>query len=152
MTRTLVLALGNPLRGDDGVARAVLEGLGQLDLGPEVSLVDGGTAGLHTVLSIQGWPRVIIIDAADFGAEPGTFRRLDIVAQDVESLQVLSDSLHSAGLLEAMALAAALGEFPPQVTLLGVQPRSLDYTTELSDEVRAAIPAVVSAVIHAVAE
>jgi hydrogenase maturation protease len=54
--------------------------------------------------------------------------------------------------LEALALAAALGEFPPQVTLLGVQPRSLDYTTELSDEVRAAIPAVVSAVIHAVAE
>ncbi len=126
MTPILILALGNPLRGDDGVGQAVLEVLQQRALGPQVELVDSGTAGLESVLLLKGRLRVIIIDAADFGAKPGTVRRLDLTAKDLESRPVNSESLHAAGLLEALVLATALGVLPAQVTLFGVQPRILD--------------------------
>ena len=48
---TLVLALGNPLRGDDGAAGAVLAQLAGLPLPDTVVLRDGGTpiANVETV-------------------------------------------------------------------------------------------------------
>ncbi|NCC35160.1 MAG: hypothetical protein EOM24_24580 [Chloroflexia bacterium] len=48
---TLVLALGNPLRGDDGVGAAVLNALP--DFPPGVTGLDGGTPGLGLVLSLR---------------------------------------------------------------------------------------------------
>ena len=48
---TLILGLGNPLRGDDGVGTAVIANLrNHPDLPPDVDLVDGGTAGLETAV------------------------------------------------------------------------------------------------------
>jgi hydrogenase maturation protease len=70
---TLVLALGNPLRGDDGVGAAVLNALPALP--PGVTGMDGGTPGLGLVLSLQGYDRAIILDAAEMGEMPGTWRR-----------------------------------------------------------------------------
>lgn len=148
MTSTLVLALGNALRGDDGVGSAVLQALKERALGPHVELIDGGTPGLETALLLEGRSRLIIIDAADFAAKPGSILNRDLTAQQLELRPVHTDSLHAAGLLDALALAAALGTFPPQVTLYGIQPQSLDYETEISAEVRAAIPQVVDSILR----
>ena len=68
---TLVLALGNPLRGDDGAGPAVLERLAAARIPAGVELIDGGLAGLETALHLQHRRRAIILDAADFGATPG---------------------------------------------------------------------------------
>ena len=152
MIPTLILALGNPLRGDDGVGAAVLQALKERALGPHVELIDAGTPGLETALLLEGRARVIFVDAADFAAKPGSILKRDLTALELELRPVHSDSLHAAGLLDALALAAALGTFPARVTLYGVQPRSLDYETALSAEVRAAIPQLVEAIITALAE
>ncbi|MEX1337157.1 hydrogenase maturation protease, partial [Hydrogenibacillus schlegelii] len=47
-------------------------------LGPPsgVSLADGGTAGMDVVFQIQDAKRLIIVDAAKTGAEPGTIFEL----------------------------------------------------------------------------
>jgi hydrogenase maturation protease len=46
--RTLVLGLGNPIMGDDGVGVAALQRLRtDWTLPPEVELVDGGTWGMN---------------------------------------------------------------------------------------------------------
>lgn len=130
----------------------MLEALREQSLEPQIELLDGGTAGLQSVLLLEGRSRVIIIDAADFGAAPGTVRRLELAARDLESRPVHSDSLHAAGLIDALTLATALGILPEQVTLFGVQPRSLNYETELSPEVVAAIPGLVQSIVIALAE
>ncbi len=152
MTPTLILALGNPLRGDDGIGSAALQALKERALGPHVELIDGGTAGLETALLLEGRSRVIIVDAADFAAKPGSILKRDLTARELELRPVHSDSLHAAGLLDALALAAALGTFPARVTLYGVQPLSLDYETGLSAEARAAIPVLVDSIILALDE
>ena len=137
---TLILALGNPLRGDDGVGLAVLDALRARALPPQVALVDGGTSGLELVLTMQGCQRVIVIDAAEMGSTPGTWRQF---TPDDVRLQArdphLGGTLHYAGFAEALVLAEALGLLPPEIIVFGVQPVEIDWRPGLSDPVRAAV-------------
>ena len=51
---TVILGLGNSLRGDDGVGPAVIEWLDQQELPADVEAIDGGTAGLDIVSTLMG--------------------------------------------------------------------------------------------------
>jgi hydrogenase maturation protease len=147
VTPILVLGLGNPLRGDDGVAQSILAELAREDLGCHVTLRDGGTAGLEIANLLEGWNTVIVIDALDFGGQPGQVHCMALDAGQVRGYPVSSNALHSAGLMEALALAEALGTLPEHLTLVGVQPRILQYVPSLSEEVRAAVPVAVRAIV-----
>ena len=108
MMSVLVLGLGNPLRGDDGIGSRLVEELAHRGLPEDVTALDGGTGGLDLLHVLEGWKRAVIVDAADVGQEPGRFVRFTLdearLAQATDSF-----SLHQAGLSEALALAEALG-------------------------------------------
>ncbi len=143
---TLILALGNPLRGDDGVGAAVLQALQEKNL-PNATLMDGGTAGLETVLLLEGADCAIIIDAADMGEAPGTWRRFspDQVRMEARDMH-LRGTLHYAGLSEALALGAAMNMLPPEILIFGIQPEEIGWEIGLSTAVAAAVPAVCAAI------
>jgi hydrogenase maturation protease len=141
---TLILALGNPLLGDDGIGAAVLAALPAPPA--DVVLLDGGTPGLDLVLRLQGHARVIILDAADMGEPPGTWRWL--TPDDLRGLDpLLRGNLHSAGLAEALRLGEALGILPPEIRILAIQPAELGWSPGLSPEVEHTIPAARNAVL-----
>jgi hydrogenase maturation protease len=145
--KTLVLGLGTPLRADDGVGVALIEALrAEGGFGEQAELVDGGTAGLEIVLLLEGRSRVVVVDAADMGLAPGEWRRFtpdEIAPTDGAAL---GGTLHDAGLLEALALAEALGVLPAEVVIFGVQPGSLGWEQGLTPPVRQALPALCEAV------
>lgn len=143
--RTIVLALGNPLRGDDGIGRAVLDDLISSCLPDDVTALDGGTPGLETVLLLQGYQCAIIVDAADMGLEPGTWRRFT-VSEAKLATNGLWGTLHQAGLADALALGDALGVLPDEIVVYGVQPAVIGWEPGLSAPVQAAIPAVCAAI------
>lgn len=146
---TIILSLGNPLRGDDGVGEAVSEMLAQdARLPGHIEVVDGGTAGLETVLVLQGHRRAIIIDAAELGRAPGEWMRFtrDDVLLEPADLS-LRTTLHYAGLAEALALGEALGILPDEIVVYGVQPQEIGWSPGLSEPVRAAVPAVCAAIL-----
>ena len=144
---TLILSLGNPLRGDDGVGTAVLTMLAAYPIiPPGVVLQDGGTPGLETVLLLEGYERVIIIDAADMGLEPGCWRRFSsakLAAQEAN----LTGTLHQAGLAEALELADALNMLPDEVVIFGIQPAEIGWEPGLSVGVETAVGEVCKAVL-----
>ena len=70
---TLIIGLGNPLRGDDGVGVRVAQILGNHTLPDGVEVLDGGTQGLGIVNLMEGRQRVILVDAAEMGRSPGEF-------------------------------------------------------------------------------
>ncbi len=145
-TEALVLALGNPLRGDDGVGPAVLRAL---EARPEIAaatFVDGGTPGFETVLMLQGYRRAIILDAADMGKAPGTWKRFTPGEAGWDP-RGFAQSLHAAGLAEALSLGAALGTLPDAIVIYGIQPGTIGWEPGLSRMVEEAVPAVVDAVI-----
>lgn len=139
---TLILALGNPLRGDDGVGAAILDALAASGSLPEgVNLLDGGTAGLETALLLHGYARAFILDAADMGAAPGEWKRWRW--RDVALMPgSLEGTLHGAGLAEALALGEVLGILPEDIVIYGVQPVDVGWSPGLSEPVQQAIPAI----------
>ncbi len=149
--KTLILALGNPLRGDDGIGPAVLQHLQETAtltalstavFPPHITLIDGGTPGLETALILQGYDRVIVIDAADMGSKPGTWKRFHLSDISPAKQAHMNGTLHNAGFAEAVALAEALGILPPEIILYGIQPESIEWDIGLSHAVQQAIPAV----------
>ena len=143
----LVLGLGNPLRGDDGIGPRVVEELIRRGLPDGVTALDVGNAGLDLLNTLVGWERAVIVDAAEIGQEPGRFVRF---TPDEVRLAQAGDrfSLHNAGLSEVLALADALGRTLPELVIFGVQPAEFDWREGLSPVVEAAIPALTDAVTN----
>lgn len=143
----LILGLGNPLRGDDGVGPQVVEALTGQGLSPDVEVMDGGTPGLGLLHLLEGRRRVILVDAAEIGRAPGSVARFRpeeaLLGESREGA-----SLHSSGVADALALARALGLALPEMVVFGVQPARLDWGLDLSPEVRAAVAQVVQAVLQ----
>jgi hydrogenase maturation protease len=148
---TLVIGLGNPLRGDDGVGVRAIQMLAAQALPPGVQLADGGTQGLGIVNLMEGQQRVILIDAAEVGRSPGQFARFTL-----DEAQLRGDaqhlSVHAAGLRDALLLAQALRMLPDEVVIFGVQPASLEWGNRLSREVEATVPDLVAAVLAEIAD
>jgi len=140
-----VIALGNPLRHDDGVGLEALNRIKQQDWPACVRFIDGGTCGVDLLGLLEGATRVIIIDAVDMRQQPGRFARFcpqDVVLPDRE---VRGLSVHQAGLAEVLALGEALDILPP-IILYGVQPERTDEGIGLSLSVSQALSSLVEAV------
>lgn len=144
---TLVLALGNPWRGDDGIGNAVLDALTEQKLPNTVTLLDGGTPGLETALILEDYRRTIIVDAADMNLAPGTWRRFDHTSVRSTIKTTMGGTLHDAGLYEALNLADALGMLPHEIVIYGIQPVNLDWGIGLSPILAEAIPAIVNTIV-----
>lgn len=143
------MSLGNPLRGDDGIGEAVLAQLQAATLPVSVELLDGGTPGLETVLLMEGFDRVIVIDAADMDLAPGEWRRFAPETVRLQSRNLyLRGTLHYAGLAEALALGEALGVLPHEIVIFGIQPEQIGWEIGLSPAVANAIPAVCTAILE----
>ena len=77
----VVAGCGNPLFADDGFGPAVAEELGRLELPDTIKVMDAGPGGPHfifTLIDPEHTKRLIIIDIADFGAEPGEIRDFSV--------------------------------------------------------------------------
>jgi hydrogenase maturation protease len=143
---TLILGLGNPLRGDDGLGPRVIVELRRRGLPEGVTATDAGTAGLDLLRYLEGWGRVVVVDAVDVGREPGQFVRFTpSEARFLRSEGGLS--IHDHGLGEAIALASALGRRLPELVVYGLQPMDMAWREGLSPQVEASVPALVEAVL-----
>lgn len=150
MTRTLVAGFGNVLRGDDGFGVEVIRrlhestGAGRPDDGSDtVELLDVGTGGLRLAQELlDGYDRVIVVDAMTRGGEPGTVYLLAV--EEVGA--VGSVDMHLALPSRALAVARALGALPGDVWLVGCEPAVVD---DLAIGLSAAVePAVERAVLE----
>ncbi len=145
-TETLVIGIGNPLQGDDGLGACAVQMLANEVLPAGVQIEELGTPGWGLVNFLQGWQRVILIDAVCMGEEPGTWRRLEkddiqLVASDQVS------SLHEPGLAESLSLAQTLGLLPDEIVLYGVEPACIQPGGELSPAVRQAVTPLVKQIL-----
>jgi hydrogenase maturation protease len=136
----LVLGIGNLLWADEGFGVRCVEALQQrYRFAPHVQLVDGGTQGLYLLPLVQAASRLLILDAVDYGLEPGT---LKLVENDEvpRFLGAKKMSLHQTGFQEVLMLAQMTDQYPAEVLLIGCQPEVLDdYGGSLRPRVKAAL-------------
>jgi hydrogenase maturation protease len=148
---TLVLGVGNPLMGDDGVGIAALECLRDgWRLPADVELVDGGTWGLALLPAIEAANRLLLIDAIDVGESPGTLHVLE--RDEIPRHLATKLSPHEVDLREVLALAELRGNLPIETVVIGLQPATVELSTELSEACRDRLGALVVAVTQRLAQ
>ncbi len=148
---TKVIGVGNPLMGDDGVGITAIELLQKGKLPTEVELIDGGCGGLVLLQLLEDCPRALIIDAADFAAEPGNIRILRNPDLSQLSQNQQLQLIHQPGLLEIFILADKLQRLP-LLTLVLVQVESCEPKLQLSTKVEAALPELVRTVLNEITD
>ncbi len=146
---TLIVGVGNPMRGDDGVGPAVVDRLAP-HLGPDVrcAVVDADPLPLMDLWA--GADRVIVVDAVRSGRPPGTVHHL--VDPTRLPRGVRSASSHLVGLGELLGLADALGTLPHRLEFFGVEVARLDLGSGLGDEVAAAVDEVCDGILESLAD
>jgi hydrogenase maturation protease len=143
--KIVVLALGNLIRSDDGVGLFALRELEKDPSLPDcVTLVEGGTKGLELLPYISEATRLLVLDAVDVGAQPGTVFRIE--GQDLRALPG-NGSVHELALADILNALRIMGQEPEEALVLGVQPSTTALGTTLSPLVQRALPAFVEAVL-----
>ncbi len=145
----LVLAVGNPLRSDDGVGVRVLERLAAAGLPAGVEVTDGATAGLDLALLLADRRLVVLVDAVVGEWPPGTVVRLDGSALAAGGI---GGSSHEAGIADAVDVVRRLGRGPARVVLVGVAAASLEPGDRLTPAVAAAVGETAVAVLRELME
>ncbi len=133
----LVIGIGNPWRGDDGIGHAVVDALADTP-GLATAKSHGEPAELMELW--QGHDPVILVDAIVTGAAPGTLHRLDAREPLPRGARYSS---HGIGLAEAVELARSLDELPDTLIVHGIEPARLEDGAGLSPEIRDSLARVV---------
>lgn len=128
----VVLGLGNPLMGDEGIGVSLVERLANLAADyPSVDFLDAGTGGLSVLHDIEGRRKAIFIDCAFMDEEPGVIRRF--TPEEVRTRKVLAhQSLHEADLIQIIEIARQLGQAPEEIVIFGIQPQRVELVQGLS--------------------
>ncbi|MBI5302543.1 MAG: hydrogenase maturation protease [Chloroflexi bacterium] len=157
--KVLVLGLGNPLLGDDGVGWRIVEQVAaSLDANAarytqyEIDYHAGG--GLSLMERLVGYERVIIVDAINTGrASQGSVScfRLENLPKDAASHLA---SAHETNLQTALEVGRQMGAMLPRaIVIVGIESQQVyDFSEELSPAVARAIPDAVRLVITQLTE
>lgn len=152
--KTLVVGLGNPILGDDGigwrVAESVCEALssgnGQFN---HVAVDCFALGGLSLMEQLIGYEMVIIVDSIQTrDGEVGQVYCLSL--DDLPDLSTgHTTAAHDTSLQTAMRLGRTMGvDLPQEVALVGIEAKHVyDFSEELSPSVAAAVPEAVRAVL-----
>lgn len=167
----LVVGLGNPILGDDGVGWRIAEEVSRrsgIPMGdaplPElhphrrepVTIECYSLAGLSLMERLIGYQRVILIDALNTGLR----RQGEVVCFTLAEMDDLthghSASAHDVSLKQALKLGRSMGERLPddaQVHVVAVEAQHVyDFKEDLSPEIAAAVPLAAHKVLYLLAK
>lgn len=161
--KTLIIGLGNPILGDDGVGWKVAQEV-ERRLPPSPLTAGEGhirieclsLAGISLMEHIIGYQRVILIDSLN----TGKYSQGEVVTFSLDSLEDLlhghSASAHDLSLKGALKLGRSMGADLPRdedIQVVAIEAAHVyDFTEELTPEVAAAVPKAVEMVIKLIEE
>ena len=137
---TVVIGLGSPLMGDDGLGLLALETLRSRVFDPPPLLVDGGTWGMNLLPTIESAERLLLVDAIRAGARPG-----EVVVIEREALPRglgIKLSPHQIDLQEVLALAELRGTLPREAVAIGLEPDRVELGVGVSPAVERGLDAL----------
>ena len=134
--RIVVGCVGNVMRRDDGFGPALAERLDGLP--PQVEVVETGIGGVALLQELlAGCDGLVVVDAVDRGAEPGT---VFVITPEVPAAEEHVPDVHLANPDRVLTMAKRMGVLPERVAIVGCQPTETnDLDTSLSPQVEAAL-------------
>jgi hydrogenase maturation protease len=144
--KAVVLGVGNLILADEGVGVRTVEAFERDYVVPDgVAVIDGGTASMELLEELSHLDFLLVVDAVNAGKPPGTLVRLAGAEVPVFFRRNLSP--HGIGLSDVLASLEFLGAEPKETVILGVQPVSMELSTELTPAIAACVPELVAQVV-----
>lgn len=150
--KTLVIGLGNPILGDDGVGWRVVDEIARVTAGrPEVETDCVSLGGLSLMERLTDSERVILVDAIYTGQKPvGTVSQF--LLSDLPDLTAgHSASAHDTSLRNALNVGRSMGIRLPkdsQIHVVAIEAQNVvDFSERLSPPVEAAVSEAVERVL-----
>jgi len=134
-----VVGIGNSLLTDDGAGIHTLERFAASNEDDDVCCLDGGTVGLALLDRLSNLRGLIALDAMKLGKRPGAVTVLLGEDMDVH-LRNQKGSVHEVGLSDLMDALRLRGDLPRNRALIGIEPEDMDWGTEPTATVAAALP------------
>jgi hydrogenase maturation protease len=139
--RTLVVGVGNDFRGDDGAGIAVARELRLSALnGVEIVELNGEVTGLLDRL--DGFDRLILIDAIRSQSSPGTIHRIDASRNPVPDDRS-QRSTHGISIGSVIEIARAQNMLPQHVLVFGIEGATFDHGAALTPKVEHSVKSLV---------
>jgi len=148
MRRSLVVCIGNDLVADDAIGHEIYRLLNNRALPEGVRVCLLGVGGMDLLDEINGEDLLIVVDAVQFGAAPGSVHVLDW--ENIPSRELRPVSGHGIGVKEALQVCRKL--YPEKaagsVYLVGVEGQCFDMVgVGLTPAVLAGLPEAVEKII-----
>lgn len=150
--KTLVLGIGNPILGDDGVGYHVVQELTREVGGrsADVDIEEACIGGLRSLDLIVGYDKVVLVDAikTDRG-EAGEIYKLE--PEDFTGTVHLGASAHDTNLATAIRIGNefATAQMPKEIVIFAIEVEEVAaFTEEMTEKVRKAVPKVVDLVLQ----
>jgi hydrogenase maturation protease len=143
MTQSVILGIGNILLTDDGAGVHAARRLADLLVSrTNVQVLDAGTLSFTLAPIIESADHLIILDATQLGQPPGSLQCFPDTQLD-EFLGRSRLTVHEIGLRDVMDVVRLSGALPRNRALIGIQPASLEWGTELTPCIAASLNSMV---------
>jgi hydrogenase maturation protease len=146
----LIIGIGNRYRSDDAVGLMVAQRLRAL-VSDQIRVLETESADTGLLDVWKDAETVILIDAMQSGAEPGTVYRFEAHTQPIPA-HFFHCSTHTLGVAEAIALGRVLGQLPPYCIVYGIAGKEFSRGEGLSLAVEKAAEDVVQRVLRELQE
>lgn len=136
-----IIGIGNILMMDEGIGvHAVTSFPERYEIPGTVEIIDGGTQGLDLLPYLDGRDKVIVVDAVNFGRQPGAIAVIE--NDDVPAMIESKASLHHLGLADVLSVAKMTDALPGELCLIGIQPKTLDLGLDMTPEMGDSVPLI----------
>jgi len=150
MNKILIIGLGNPILGDDGVGWKVAAKVwAVIDHRTCVEVDCASLGGLSLMERMLGYQRVILVDSMESGqGAVGSVRVFPLLALP-NPMASHSASAHDTSLMAALQVARSMGaDVPERVDVVVIESQNMyDFTDELSPDIARAVPVAVHKVL-----
>jgi hydrogenase maturation protease len=141
--RKIVLGLGNTLNKDEGLGVHAVKALEtRLSDLADWEFVDGGVLGLNLLAWVEEASHLLILDAVNAGQDPGSV--IEMEGEQIPMYTGIKMSDHQITFQEVLGLAKFREKLPGCLYLIGAVPLDMGIGTELSPEISAVIPEILS--------
>jgi hydrogenase maturation protease len=127
--QTLIVGVGNQLMGDEGVGPYAVHHLSRLPMPDDVDILECGSDLLSIISHINKPKKIIVIDAIRAGGEPGRIYRYNL--DELKNIEIDTGSAHQLQVIAALRLL--------EKTVIGIEPKVIKLSADLSNEVRDSI-------------
>ena len=153
--KTLVIGLGNPILGDDGVGWQIAHELQQIKPIPsDVTIECLGIGGISLMEALIDYDRAILIDAIVTRQSPiGSINHVKLEDLPNPSLGHMS-SAHDTSLLNALHMGQSLGaHLPEDISVVTIESQNVyEFSERLTPAVAAAIPEAIRIILDLLIE